>query len=69
MDTLNELRTIITVVAFVTFLGIVVWAWSGRRRTAFEKASRIPLEDDDVPHDTGQHARLQTTTTGDRSGK
>ncbi len=65
MDMLNELRTIITVVAFVTFLGIILWAWSGRRKTAFTQASRIPLDDDDVP----PTAKVQAKVDVERSGK
>ena len=65
MDMLNELRTIITVVAFVTFLGIIVWAWSGRRKTAFTQASRIPLDDDDLP----PAPRAQAKAGVERSGK
>jgi cytochrome c oxidase cbb3-type subunit 4 len=37
-----------TVVMFATFVGIIVWAWSGKRRRAFEEAARLPLEDDDA---------------------
>jgi len=65
MDMLNDLRTVITVVAFVTFIGIFLWAWSGRRKTAFAQASRIPLDDDDSPSETG----LQTGDKAERSGK
>jgi len=36
-----------TVVMLVLFIGIVVWAWSGKRRRAFDEAARLPLEDDD----------------------
>jgi cytochrome c oxidase cbb3-type subunit IV len=32
-----------TVVSFVAFLGIVAWAWSGRRREAFEEAANAPF--------------------------
>jgi len=38
-------RSIMTVAAFITFLGIVVWAWSGARRERFEAAARLPLEE------------------------
>jgi cytochrome c oxidase cbb3-type subunit 4 len=38
-------RSIVTVAAFVAFIGIVVWAWSGARRERFEAAARLPLED------------------------
>ncbi len=40
-----------TVVMLLVFVGIVVWAWSGKRKRAFDEASRIPLEDGD---DAGQ---------------
>ncbi|RMG59781.1 MAG: cbb3-type cytochrome c oxidase subunit 3 [Gammaproteobacteria bacterium] len=36
-----------TVVLFATFIGIWVWAWSGKRKKAFDEAARLPLEDDD----------------------
>lgn len=44
---INDLRSIVTVVSFITFLGIVFWAWSGRRKAAFDEAARLPLEDDE----------------------
>ena len=40
-------RSIVTVLAFVTFIGIVLWAWSGARRERFDAAARLPLEDDE----------------------
>ena len=42
----NTLRTITTVVSFVVFVGIMVWAWSARRSTDFEQAARLPFEQD-----------------------
>jgi cytochrome c oxidase cbb3-type subunit IV len=44
---LNDIRSIMTVVAFATFLGIVAWAYSGRRKEAFDEAARMALEDDE----------------------
>ena len=35
-----------TVLVFVVFLGVVAWAWSGKRQDEFDEAARIPLEDD-----------------------
>ena len=29
----------------VIFIGIVVWAWSGRRKRDFDEAAHMPLED------------------------
>jgi cytochrome c oxidase cbb3-type subunit 4 len=44
--TTADMQSIITLVAFLIFVGIVGWAWSGRRREAFGEAARIPLDDD-----------------------
>jgi cytochrome c oxidase cbb3-type subunit 4 len=43
---INDLRTIMTVVAFLTFIGIIVWAYSGRRKNSFDEAARMALDDD-----------------------
>ena len=43
---INLLRSIITVVTLITFVGIVLWAWSGRNRARFEEAARLPFEQD-----------------------
>lgn len=48
---INTLRTAITVLALITFLAIVAWAWSSRRRADFEAASRLPLDDDEPSND------------------
>ena len=33
----------------VVFIGIVIWAWSGRNKDKYEAAARMPLEEDDAP--------------------
>jgi cytochrome c oxidase cbb3-type subunit 4 len=45
----SDLSSIMTVVMLTVFIGIVLWAWSGRRREDFEAAARVPLEDDAEP--------------------
>ena len=37
-----------TVVLLAAFLGIVVWAWSARRRADFAAAAMLAVEDDDT---------------------
>ncbi|NCF28343.1 MAG: CcoQ/FixQ family Cbb3-type cytochrome c oxidase assembly chaperone [Gammaproteobacteria bacterium] len=32
----------------VIFIGIVVWAWSGKRKQGFDEAAHIPLADDEL---------------------
>jgi cytochrome c oxidase cbb3-type subunit 4 len=39
-------QSVWTVIAFVVFIGIVIWAWSGKRKKDFDKASRMALDDD-----------------------
>lgn len=43
---INLLRSIVTVVALVVFVGIVVWAWSRRNKERFDEAARLPFEQD-----------------------
>jgi len=46
MEFVNDLRSIVTVLTFVAFVGIVWWAFSGRRKAAYEEAAQLPLDDD-----------------------
>ncbi len=40
------LRGVVAGVLLVAFVALWVWAYSGRRRPAFEAVERLPLEDD-----------------------
>ena len=39
-------NSIWTIVIMITFLGIVAWAFSSKRKESFDEAARLPLEDD-----------------------
>jgi cytochrome c oxidase cbb3-type subunit 4 len=41
-------HSIWTVMMFVLFIGIIVWAWSGKRKESFREAANLPLEDDEL---------------------
>ncbi len=43
---LIDLRSAVTVVSFVLFIGIVLWAWSAHRRSGFDEAAQLPLVDE-----------------------
>jgi len=43
---INTLRSLATVVSFVTFIGIIVWAYSRRNAADFEEAANLPFEQD-----------------------
>lgn len=42
----NDLRGLWTLLSFLVFVGIVVWAYSGSRKARFAEAARLPLDDD-----------------------
>jgi cytochrome c oxidase cbb3-type subunit 4 len=50
---IQTVRIFITVIAFILFVGIWLWAWSARRRAGFEEAARIPFDDDELPRGPG----------------
>ncbi|GLS12707.1 MULTISPECIES: cbb3-type cytochrome oxidase subunit 3 [Hydrogenophaga] len=43
---INDLRSIVTAISLLTFVGIVVWAWSKRNQADFEEAARLPFQED-----------------------
>jgi cytochrome c oxidase cbb3-type subunit 4 len=45
----NLIQVIWTVVVLVLFVGIVIWAWSSKRKQAFDEAANIPFSEDDKP--------------------
>ena len=45
------LQTVWTVIAFVFFVGVVFWAWSGKRKKSFDEAARMALDDDKAVSD------------------
>ena len=46
---LPTLRGLFTLVLMIAFVGVVIWAWSGKRRKDFAEAARLPLDDDSRP--------------------
>ena len=40
----NDLRVVGTVVSFVAFVGVMVWAFSRRNKQDFEAASKLPFD-------------------------
>lgn len=42
----GTLQGLATLAALLAFIGVAVWAWSARRKDRFERAARMPLEED-----------------------
>ena len=53
---IDTVRIVLLLVLFVSFIGVWIWAWSGKRKTAFKEASFLPLEEDDghIPESNGE---------------
>jgi len=50
-----EIRSWFTVVMIITFLSIVVWAWSKKRVKDFNEAANMPLEEPEAPRPVDQN--------------
>ncbi|QID17199.1 cbb3-type cytochrome c oxidase subunit 3 [Nitrogeniibacter mangrovi] len=48
---INDARSILTVLGFVCFLGICVWAYSKGAKKGFDEAAQLPFTDEDPPAD------------------
>ena len=44
---INTLRTLMTVVAFASFLGVVWWAYGPSRKERFERDARLVFDERD----------------------
>jgi len=42
---LSIIATISTVLVTVTFIAIVIWAWSGKRKHEFDDAADLPFDE------------------------
>ncbi|MFZ5556585.1 MAG: cbb3-type cytochrome oxidase subunit 3 [Pseudomonadota bacterium] len=53
---INDARVVMTVLAFVSFMGIVLWAYSSKSKKRFDEAARLPFDDDERrgPHADGR---------------
>ena len=41
-------RAMITLVLLLLFIGLFVWAWSGRRKSLFDQMAKLPLDDEEA---------------------
>jgi cytochrome c oxidase cbb3-type subunit IV len=54
---INTLRGIATVLALIAFVAVWIWAWSGKRKRAFDEAANLPFADDNIDRNSkgGHH--------------
>jgi cytochrome c oxidase cbb3-type subunit 4 len=41
----DDLRVAVTLLSFVAFIGVMVWAWSRRNQGRFAEAAMLPFAD------------------------
>ncbi len=66
---INDLRSLGTVLAFVSFISICWWAYGSSRKARFEEAAQLPFADD-LPHSpasTTPSACPACTSTGENA--
>ena len=51
---INDFRSAVTVLAFVSFIGIVWWAYHAKSRRGFDEAAQLPLIDDVTDGSSGR---------------
>ena len=42
-------RGLVTAALLLLFIALIGWTWSRKRKDTFEKAARMPLDEDDRP--------------------
>lgn len=50
---INLIRSLITLLAFCIFLGIVWWAYGAGQRENFRQAALLPFDDDELDNKGG----------------
>lgn len=45
-DFFTDMQSLFTLLSFLTFAGIVFWAWSSKRRQDFDEAANLPFLDE-----------------------
>ena len=51
------LSSIMTVLSFATFMGIALWAYSGKAKESFDEAARLPFAEDEAAAESARETR------------
>ncbi|MFP6849478.1 MAG: cbb3-type cytochrome c oxidase subunit 3 [Pseudomonas sp.] len=52
----GTIRGLGTAVVFIAFIGLVLWAYSGKRKSSFDEAANLPFADDTKPVDRDEQS-------------
>jgi cytochrome c oxidase cbb3-type subunit 4 len=48
---LSIIATVSTIMVTITFVAIVIWAWSGKRKQEFDDAANLPFDENTTERD------------------
>ncbi|WP_371193196.1 cbb3-type cytochrome oxidase subunit 3 [Glaciecola sp. SC05] len=48
----GTIGSIFTVIVFVSFVGVIIWAFSSRNKSNFDEAANLPFADEDKHQST-----------------
>ena len=51
----DRASSVMTVVSFITFIGILWWAFVTNKEADFARAAQLPFEDEHPDHRDGEH--------------
>lgn len=54
---INDLRGLSTVLLMIAFIGLCIWAYSHKRKKAFDEAANLPFADEELNQRTMQEER------------
>ena len=56
---IGTLQGIGTILAMTAFIGICLWAYSGKRKARFDEAAQLPFADDHLAESTHKRGQQQ----------
>ena len=62
---MNDFRAWHTLLMFIIFAGIWIWAWSSKRKRDFHEASHLPLNEPEFPVSKGLSKGVNNKVEGD----
>ena len=57
LSIVSDARSVVTLISMMTFIGIVVWAYSARRKQDFDEAAMLPFADEEQLNTKEQEPR------------
>jgi cytochrome c oxidase cbb3-type subunit 4 len=54
---INDLRGLSTLFLMISFIGLCIWAYSGKRKTTFDEAANLPFADEQQNQSSLQEER------------